>query len=246
MHIESLIRVFWLASLTLQGLLAIVLLFKRFWNSFPLFTAYTLASFSGAIVCFAIRSNPLYYFYAFWVCEGIGIFLGFAVVLEIFKYLFSVHAGLRRMATLTFCASVAVLTLSGALVIVLQSSAMPSRLAKAVLTMAEGTRIVEVGLLGFLFLFSTVFGLHWRQPVFGIALGLGVYVSVELIAVTMHLHFGLAAALPLSLVRGASFTTALLIWLGYILAPEHVTVGELPKREQLEQWNQAVLELIGQ
>jgi hypothetical protein len=51
----------------------------------------------------------------------------------------------------------------------------------------------------------------------------------------------------LNVVRILSFNTSLLIWIGYLLVPER-TVGkvDLPQRSQLEQWNQAVMELIRQ
>jgi hypothetical protein len=49
------------------------------------------------------------------------------------------------------------------------------------------------------------------------------------------------------LARAFSFDLSLLIWLGYLLAPERVTIAsEVPQRGQLEQWNRAVKELIYQ
>jgi hypothetical protein len=110
----------------------------------------------------------------------------------------------------------------------------------------QGTRIAEVGLVVFLFSFSGVFGLHWRQSIFGMALGLGVFVSVELIGITLRAHYGNVAMPVFTVARSLSFNFSLLIWLGYILAPERVTIAALPKRAQLEQWNQAVMELIHQ
>jgi hypothetical protein len=87
--------------------------------------------------------------------------------------------------------------------------------------------------------------LHWRQNVFGIALGLGMFAAVELVTVTLIGHVSSATALTLALARGISFSASLLIWLGYLLLPERATSSaEIPKRAQLEQWNQAVMELI--
>jgi hypothetical protein len=97
----------------------------------------------------------------------------------------------------------------------------------------------------FLFLSSSAFGLHWRQNEFGIALGLGTCAAVELVNVTLMPHLNPAAAQVFSLVRSLSYSCSLLIWLGYLLVPERATSsGELPKKAQLEQWNQAVMELI--
>jgi len=44
-----------------------------------------------------------------------------------------------------------------------------------------------------------------------------------------------------------SYSIIVLIWLGYILAQERITsTAEMPQRAQLEQWNQAIMELINQ
>jgi len=97
----------------------------------------------------------------------------------------------------------------------------------------------------FLFLASSAFGLHWRQNLFGIALGLGMVAAVELITISFVGHVRPGVVPIFSLVRVLSFGTTLLIWLGYLLVPERATSsGELPKKAQLEQWNRAVTELI--
>jgi hypothetical protein len=76
-------------------------------------------------------------------------------------------------------------------------------------------------------------------------LGLGIFVAVELFAVTMRVQFGVAITPTFNLLRMISFDASLLIWLGYIALPERVTGrADVPQPAQLEQWNQAVMELI--
>jgi Na+/proline symporter len=100
-------------------------------------------------------------------------------------------------------------------------------------------------LIMFLFLSSSAFGLHWRQNEFGIALGLGTCAAVELVNVTLMTHMSPAAGQVLSLVHSLSFNGSLLIWLGYLLAPPERPANTLDvPKAQLEQWNQAVMELI--
>jgi len=56
---------------------------------------------------------------------------------------------------------------------------------------------------------------------------------------------GVTTQLAFKLARVISFSASLFIWLGYLLVPERATSGaEVPRRDQLEQWNQAVMELI--
>jgi hypothetical protein len=113
--------------------------------------------------------------------------------------------------------------------------------------MEEAARVFEVGLIAFLFVFYSLFGLHWRQSVFGITLGLGIYTVVKLVALTVIPYVGPEGARAVNLAQMLGFNCSMLIWLGYMLAPERIiTTAEMPQRAQLEQWNQAIMELINQ
>jgi hypothetical protein len=244
MPLGSLIPDLWIASIALQVLLAAVLLAKRAWHKYPMFAAYVFFNLFETAATFPGHRLGAAYFYIFWICEAIGIVLGLAVVREIFTNIFAPHAALRKLATLIFRVAVVALILlaCGALY---EQSANARSFARVVMVATDATRIVELGLIMFLFLSSSAFGLHWRQNEFGTALGLGTCAVVELINVTLITHLSPSGAQILSLVRGLSFNFSLLIWLGYLLVPERVTSsGELPKQAQLEQWNQAVMELI--
>ncbi|MGZ4875360.1 MAG: hypothetical protein ACXVJL_09590 [Candidatus Angelobacter sp.] len=221
-----------------------IVLAKRTWRSFPVFSAYIFFGVFEAAAVYAVFRMPLIYFRTFWICEAIGIFLGLAVVREIFTHVFSPHPALRKLATIIFRVAVVALVVLACGVIYAQSGNAKS-IPRAVLLAEEAARIVEVGLIMFLFLSSSAFGLHWRQNVFGMALGLGMFGAVELVTVTMIGHVSSASGQVFNLAHGISFSMSLLIWMGYLLAPERATAAiEVPKRAQLEQWNQAVTELI--
>lgn len=244
MPLQSLIHDVWIGSIVLQTFLVLLLFARRAWQSVPVFFGYACFSLIEAAVKYAVFGQPVIYFYMFWICEAIGIFLGLAVVREIFTKLFSPHPALRKLARLIFRGvSVALLVL--AVGVLYARSGDARSVANAVQLAAEATRIVEVGLVMFLFLCSSAFGLHWRQNLFGVALGLGTLAAVELVTVSFVGQVSPGVAQALSLIRVLSFATSLLIWLGYLLVPERATGNaEMPKRAQLEQWNQAVMELI--
>jgi hypothetical protein len=244
MSLRAVIHGVWLLGIGLQTVLALVLLGKKAWQRYPVFSAYVFFNLFGAALGYAVFQNKAFYFYIFWICEAVGIILGLGVVREIFTSVFSPHPALRKLATMIFRGAVVALIVLAFGVIYSQSGSAKS-IPRAVLLAAEAARIVEVGLIMFLFLSSRAFGLHWRQNVFGMALGLGMFGAVELITVTLMGHVSSAAAQMLNLGHGVSFSFSLLIWLGYLLAPERArTAVEVPKRAQLEQWNQAVMELI--
>jgi len=234
----------YLGSIVLQVLLAMVVLTKRTWRSYPAFSAYVFFSAFEAAVIYVLRHRGIAYFYPFFVCEAIGIVLGLAVVREVFTNLFSPHPALRRLATVTFRVAVAALVVLACAVFYAESGNALG-FAKGIMLAEEAARIVELGVIMFLFLSSSAFGLHWRQHEFGIALGLGTCAAVELFNVTLIPHVSKDAAQIFDLVRSLSFDLSLFIWLGYLLVPERATSSaEIPKQDQLEQWNQAVMELI--
>jgi hypothetical protein len=238
-----------LAGTILQLPLAAAVIGKRLWRSFPVFAGYSLWNLFATVVLYAtprLGVSRSLYFYSYWIFEGIGVLLGFGVVYEVFKGLLAPYAALRRIAAGAFRWVLAALVLLACVVAYARPSGLPPVMA-AVEIPEEAARVVEVGLLVFLFAFSRAFGLHWRQSIFGIALGLGAFTSVDLAVVAMHTHIGQTAYLALSLTRTLAFNVSLLIWMGYILAPERLTsTAELPQRAQLEQWNQAMMELIHQ
>ncbi len=248
MGLHTLVNDIWTAGIVLQVILAVVLLFRQTWRVFPIFAAYAFFNLFEAAIAYSIYSvygNKLAYFYVYWACEAISTILGFAVVYEVFGALFSTHQALRRLATNVFRTAVVILIILGIVVIYAQPQADRTAFGSAVMVVAEATRIVEVGLLMFLFLFSTAFGLHWRGQIFGIALGLGLFAAVDLVNVTLRSYFGNGATDILNFARVATFCLSVLMWTAYLAAPERVGVSsEVPERAQLEQWNQAVMELI--
>jgi hypothetical protein len=245
MSTSSVIYGLWFAGLGFQAFLLAVLLGKGMWRRFPFFTAYSFFTLLETVATLAVHQNRSAFFYTYWASECIGVVLGMAVTYEVFGHLFAAHPGLRKLARLIFRGALAALLVLGFAVFIGQAHTQINTAPNAILVIEEATRIVEVGLIMFLFLFSTAFGLHWRQPVFGIALGLGVFAAVELITVTVKSQMVGHASDALSIVRMVSYNLSLLIWLGYLLTPERVSINaEVPKRAQLEQWNQAVMELI--
>jgi hypothetical protein len=250
MTLKSFTEFLSVVGVVLQGALAIVLLGRKAWKRYPLFTAYALYSFIGGMMLYFVQRHRMIYLYSYWIEETIAMGLGFAVVYEVFKSLFSTHQALLKFAGLIFRWTAVALLCLGVVVILVQlpGAANVSKAAwfsKAAFVLEEATRVVEVGLLMFLFGACAAFGLHWKQAEFGIALGLGLYVAVQLATITLRSQFGLQAWPLMDAVSILAFDTSLLVWLGYLLAPERVTsTGEVPKRAQLEQWNQAVMELI--
>lgn len=247
MALKSLVQWLWVAGIACQAILGIVLLCKKTWKVFPLFVSYFAIGFAGTVFLYCLQTHRELFFYSYWLLEATIVALGFAVVYEVFSNVFSTHQGLSRLASLIFRTVLGLLLCVGLMVLLKHTPFSFKGITSAVVIVEESARIIEVGLLVCLFIMSSAFGLHWRQQVFGVALGLGLYAAVELASVAIWGQTSKAVHEYLNVVRILGFNTSLVIWIGYLLAPER-TVGkvELPQRTQLEQWNQAVMELIQQ
>lgn len=246
MSLTSTIHGLWYVQLALQVILSIAVVRGKAWRELPGFSAYILFVTSTSLLKLGIfRSHSgIAYFWVYWICEAVAIVLGLVVVREIFMKLFAPHLALRKLATLIFRVAIIMLVAFGCAVMYVQAPGAQG-IMNSVMIGEEATRIVEVGLIMFLFLSSGAFGLHWRQNVFGIALGLGIFTAVELVMLAVRLHLGPSVMGAFSLARLLAFDLSLMVWLGYLLAPERATSSaDVPKRAQLEQWNQAVMELI--
>ncbi len=248
MSFSTVIHEVWFLGLVLQVLLAVVLMVRGMWKKFPIFTTYTLFSLLETAVLYAVFRNQVLYTYFYVIGESVLYILGLALVYEIFIHLFAAQPALRKMAGMVFRVVVFLLVLLAGAVLYLKAPLIAphgSGGISALLIVEESARLLQVGLIMFLFLFSSAFGLHWRQHVFGITLGLGIATVVELVAVTVALHAGPTLVKVLNLAHVASFDFSIMIWLGYLALPERVTNrADVPHRAQLEQWNQAVTELI--
>jgi hypothetical protein len=245
MPIKQFIYGLWLAGIGLQATLGVTLLMKRMWRQYPVFTGYSLFCFLQSLLGYELQGKPQLYSYVYWVCEAFGFVLGLGVIYEVFNRLLVSYPALHRLARRMFQGTGMVLIVLASGVIYFHSAIEGSKFVAAFVLLEEATRIAQVGLVIFLFSFSHALGLGWRQHLFGIALGLGIFTTVELVSITMRAHMGVLATPAFNVVRALSFDTSVLVWIGYILLPERITrTGEVPKRAQLEQWNQAVMELI--
>lgn len=240
------IHVLWLAELVLEPVLVLVLIVKKTWRQFPLFTLYCAGSLVGDVISYAAFHYRRLLIVSYLVNETVSVILALALIYEIFTHLFSSHLALRNLASLTLRLVCVFLVFLGAVVLYTHAPIGAKGILATVLVVEETYRILEVGLIMFLFVFSSAFGLHWRQNIFGIVLGLGISAAVKLVTITVGQQSYTTTGV-LNLAVMLSYDVGLLIWLGYLLAPERVTSpAEMPKRAQLEQWNRAIMELINQ
>jgi hypothetical protein len=221
--------------------LAVILCKRRLYREFPVFFAYVLYEIAEFILLFTMYSvlgAGRQYGYAYCATLLLSIALRFGVIDEVSKDLFRESQFLKVAARRSLQCVTGLLLVIGVLFAVYAHSDNSVRLV-AVSVVNRGAAMVQCGLLLSLLLFSRFLGLSWRRPAFGIALGLGVLTSVDLAAYAVRAEFTSAVGTEfLNLLTTGTYLVCVLIWIGYLLAPEAepASVAVLP-RDEVETWN---------
>ncbi|MGH8459598.1 MAG: hypothetical protein ACRESV_09620, partial [Nevskiales bacterium] len=192
-----------------------------------------------------IDRSPWGYFYTYWIGLIFSFALGFAVIFEILGHVLRPYDALWSLGSKLFFGLGALLIVAGVVSLAGTSTALDYNALMAWIHVTErGLRMVQCGLLAFLVLFSTYFGITWRHHLFGIALGLGVYASVELAATAARSEVGWIGHETYNVVRLMASACATLIWAAYLLRPEPASLrAERVPRHPVEEWNRALQEL---
>jgi len=249
-YLETLQQFLWIFP-TCLGVITLIIMAKRgLYRELPVFTAYlaciTVYDIAGAVLR---ESHPAFYFYFFWVGDGLTALLGLCVIYEIFRIVLKSFSSVQRIGLLLFRASFFVLALIVATTFRARMSQDVDPLIPTILNLELSIRILEAGLFFFLFSFASSLGLTWKHHVFGIAAGLALFVATELAVVAMRSYFGREADdLAYQVLKPAAFNCGVLIWAGYIWRGEPVTspATRAPEESRILEWNNALAEYLSQ
>lgn len=237
----------WLLAPVAQIAVLIFMLRRKLRVEFPFFFSYT----AFQVLSFAIQYSVYHfaadhYFDVYWTAAALSAILGFLVIHEVFSYAIRPYAGLRDLGKVLFRWVAMLVILAGSLMAI-SSSGMDSRYYMAAITDIErAIRLMQCGLLLFIFVCSSYLGITWRNFAAGIALGYGVFASTSLVAYSVRVQFGGSWDARLSTLISVSYSLCVLIWLGYSLMPEKVMQrvhNDVVYRPIFDRWNQAALVL---
>ncbi len=222
-------------------LLLVVLMIRRgLRRTFPTFFTYVLFQVVGFLA--EILSRQLSYsayFYVYWAAGVIGVGLGFAVIQEIFSNVFRPYDSLRELGGILFKWAALVLVLVAVVSAAGGAQGAGPRLIQTILVLDRSVRVMQCGLVLFLFLFSGYLALSHRAHVFGIALGFGIFAAVDLLLMTLRVAFPGFAAVPMSLLKSGASCLACGMWIWYLSSPEPRRVV-VDQRARSQEWNFAL------
>jgi len=239
--------ILWLVSPLFQVGVLVALFRRGLYKDHPYFFNYTIFQVLSVTFLLVVqRSVSLYplYFYGYWVSAAIGIVISFAVLQEIFKEAFRPYEALRDLSIILFRWSALVLLLMGGMWAITTIHSDGREPMMTVILLAErSVRLMQCGLVFFLLLFSEYLGISRRHVLFGIALGFGLYASVNMLVATGMSHPSILHASVLRRINCAAYDLATLIWLGYsLLAPSRSTALAAIRSPE---WNSALEDARG-
>lgn len=241
-HSHSVVLLLWCLQATLQSVLAVILWRRKLHKQFPVFFWFLVAQVANFTVIFPLwrTGNYKWYFWPFWIGEAVNAVLGFKVIHEIFLNVFRPYHTLKDLGTLLFrWAGVVMLLVS--VVVAFSNSFDQSPLVHAVTTLQRSVRIVQLGLILFMLLFSRFLGVSRKQISFGISLGFGLFAGVELLLMALN-SGGFVKQALLNVVNMGMYLLAVAVWLGYALSPK--AVREVAANHlQTQRWEQGLADL---
>jgi hypothetical protein len=241
--LEFAFNALWIAHPVLQSIVAGTMYWKKLHRSFPVFFAYVLSQIAIFCVVFPlyVYGNYSIFFYVYAACIGISAAIGFKVIYEVFLDVFRPYHTLKDLGSVLFMWAGLVMLLVAGVVAASSSNNEQGPLWQAVMTGQRCVRVIQVGLIIFLLVFSKYLGVSRKQHSFGIALGFGFFAGVELMLVALRAGGYLTETFA-SMANMAAYDCTITIWLAYV-------ASKSPARENSasvlmsQRWDQSLTDL---
>jgi len=231
----------WFLALTLEATLLTVMVRYRMRATFPRFFAYILFQVVKSIILFVVyhyyHNN---YFDAYWTGNALSVLISVGVLDEIWRYLFQGYEGIQGLGSILFRWAAALMLLIGIVGALTYQQGGADRVVATVLAFDRSMRLMQCGLFFLVLLLCRFFKNFWRNHVFGIALGFGIFAVVELALVTSLTRFGNGHIASVSLIKSVAYNAVVLLWIGYLRQPNPVQVPTYEVHE-FGTWNTALL-----
>src|SRR3984957_3130483 len=212
-----LIYVSWLVGPVLQITLLSLMIQRKLHVVFPRFFSYILFQIVKSGILFVIyQYYDGSYFDAYWTGNAISVLLAVTVMDEILHNLLRKYGGIQSLGSTIFRWACGLLLLLSIVSAFSSQQTSADRVVSAVLAFDRSVRVTQCGLFFLLMILCRLLKNCWRQHVFGIALGFGIFSSIELMLVSIVMHFGDGTAAMVSLVKSAAYNGVTLLWIMYL------------------------------
>jgi hypothetical protein len=210
----------WLVGPVLQLTVLFFMLRRKLQVVFPRFFSYIVFQIVKSGILFGIyRYHEENYFDAYWTGNAISVLLSVTVMDEILHHLLKQYGSIQKLTSLIFRWACGLLLLLSIVNALSSQQTGPDRVISAVLAFDRSVRVMQCGLFFLLMILCRLLRNCWRQHVFGIALGFGIFASIELMLVSVVMHFGDGGVAAVSLIKSAAYNAVTALWVLYLRRP---------------------------
>lgn len=170
---------------------------------------------------FVPQQSTAFYCYLYWVVSIGTDVCALAVMLELFREIFRPYEALRHLGNVLFRWTLGVLLVVSLVTALSAGDAkILDLISKSMMMFDRGLQILQCGVVLFMMLTYKFLGISFRHRVFGIAVGFGIYASVDLIALSVSTWAPASVVTMAGAVANASAMVGYAIWLGYFFVPQ--------------------------
>jgi hypothetical protein len=241
--------VWWLAPQPLIAFLATRMVRNRFVAEVPVFFAYLWFSVAKSLVRFAVYhwmgGGSVEYFRTYWIFALVDAVFVLAVIRELYIVVLSPYEGLKMLASALFRWALAIMILIAALDASSKVGPDLTRFATGVLTLDGCATVVQMGLIILLFLACSSLSLPWHRHLFGIATGLAIVITIDVVSLAITLRYGQMFATTYNWVKSIAYLCCVIVWSVYLLRREARALIIVASDDlRLQEWNTALLKLL--
>ena len=240
MHLHLIDYVLWFSASTIQFGVLVAMYRRGLQREYPYFFNYTVLQVIGDPILFVMnRQGYTLYYFSYWLSAALSALISFAVLYEIFQHAFRPYEALRDLGVILFrWSALVILLVAGMWAVTSGHPAQEGSITNAILLAERSVRLMQCGLVFFLLLFSEYLGISRRNLLFGIALGFGLFASVNMLVASGLSHAGVVHVSVLRWINSGAYSLSALIWLGYTaLAPSR---GGAQAARRSQDWNSAL------
>lgn len=237
----------WILSTFAMVVILVAMIRRRLLDEYGLFFWYIAAHILESIVSFVARQTSDYaYFYIYWGWEMIDAIFTLIVIQFVFVKVFDSYKALHGLGVTLFRWATIVLCIFAVVsAVYAPGDATIDHVTAGLMVMERSIQLIQLGLLLCLLLCSRLFGLPWRHYIYGINLGFGIYASLALVSSAIHAQVGQSFTPIWRRVIGLSYSLGIFIWTYYFVSQKAVEAStNSPSSAQLQQWNDALSELL--
>ena len=227
----------WAAGPILQITLILFMFQRKLHGVFPRFFSYIIFQIVKSGILFVVyRYSQENYFDAYWAGNAISVLLGVVVMDEILQHLLQQYGGIQKLASVIFRWACGLLILLSIVNAFSTQQAGADRVVSAVLLFDRSVRVMQCGLCILLMILCRFLRNCWRQHVFGIALGFGIFACIEMVLVSVVMYFGDGPTAIVSLIKSSTYNAVTVLWIVYLMRQVESTL-EIEEADQLSALN---------